>query len=497
MNGATRTSAPVTSEELSTSTGIPLVTVSPRLRPLEKKGLFVCKWPQRDRMGGTLSLNWMMTYTGVVYRPFEPNSEDVRLGDIAHALSMICRYGGHPRWFYCVTPETKVLTHDLRWVPAGDIITGQKLWGCDEQGGGHRDLRKWRTSIATIHPRIVREIIEISLSDGTKLRCSEEHPIIVATKAAGNQRWMTAREIYTRFTVPSRRGRIEPTWVPKILRVWETNSSYEAGWLAGMFDGEGSLSSVSSRGRGLCIAQNPGAVLNRLTEALTYHGVQFSVSNGPAKCKQLFVKGGFAAQLALLGSIRPSRLIGRMKERMEGTECRITPGMGLGRVEVVGARRLGKGEVVAMETSTRTYMTEGFISHNSVAEHSVHVSHMVPPDLALEALLHDAAEAYVGDMIIPLKWSGKLDEFKRIEKLNELAIRIRFVLPHEESPEVKKADTDIRETEWTTLMQPIPPEMVWKWPGVLDPSAHLKLWCPEIAEQKFLDRFKQLWKGGL
>jgi len=133
----------------------------------------------------------------------------------------------------------------------------------------------------------------------------------------------------------------------------------------------------------------------------------------------------------------------------------------------------------------------------SVAEHSVHVSHMVPPAFALEALLHDAAEAYVGDMIIPLKWSGKLDEFKRIEKLNELAVRIRFGLPHEESAIVKQADTDIRETEWTTLMQPIPPDAEWKWPGVIDPTVHLKLWCPEIAEQKFLERFNQLWKVGL
>lgn len=128
----------------------------------------------------------------------------------------------------------------------------------------------------------------------------------------------------------------------------------------------------------------------------------------------------------------------------------------------------------------------------SVAEHSVHVSHMVPPAFALEALLHDASEAYVGDMIIPLKWSGKLEEFKRIEKLNDVAVRIRFGLPHEESDEVKKADTDIRETEWMTLMQAIPPERNWEWPGVLDPTVHLKLWCPSVAEDMFLDRFRQL-----
>jgi len=133
----------------------------------------------------------------------------------------------------------------------------------------------------------------------------------------------------------------------------------------------------------------------------------------------------------------------------------------------------------------------------SVAEHCVHVSHMVSPEHALEALLHDAAEAYVGDMIIPLKSHWSLTEFKRIEKMNDLAVRIRFGLPHEETPCVKAADTRIRETEWLTLMMPIPPEMVWEWPGDRDPTVHLKLWCPEIAEQKFLERYRELCKEGL
>jgi hypothetical protein len=39
----------------------------------------------------------------------------------------------------------------------------------------------------------------------------------------------------------------------------------------------------------------------------------------------------------------------------------------------------------------------------SVAEHCVHLSYVVPPEHALWALLHDATEAYVGDMISPLK----------------------------------------------------------------------------------------------
>lgn len=44
----------------------------------------------------------MTTYTGRQFWPIDPRPDDVHIDDIAHGLSMLCRYGGHTMDFYSV-----------------------------------------------------------------------------------------------------------------------------------------------------------------------------------------------------------------------------------------------------------------------------------------------------------------------------------------------------------------------------------------------------------
>lgn len=53
--------------------------------------------------------DWMITYTGKRFWPLDPRAEDVDFRDIGHALSMICRYGGHVRRFYSVAEHSALL----------------------------------------------------------------------------------------------------------------------------------------------------------------------------------------------------------------------------------------------------------------------------------------------------------------------------------------------------------------------------------------------------
>src|SRR4051794_18390687 len=70
----------------------------------------------------------------------------------------------------------------------------------------------------------------------------------------------------------------------------------------------------------------------------------------------------------------------------------------------------------------------------SVAEHSVLVSHVISHS-NLAALLHDAAEAFVGDMTRPLK--QLLPQYKIVEKRIEQVIFDRFGVEWPPPAEVK------------------------------------------------------------
>lgn len=128
----------------------------------------------------------------------------------------------------------------------------------------------------------------------------------------------------------------------------------------------------------------------------------------------------------------------------------------------------------------------------SVAEHSVAVCDEVAGDnLKLIALLHDATEAYIGDISSPLKGQIEMREVKNLEKRIWQAVANKFGVDHTLPEEVKRADLQLLADEAAMIWTPL---LVREW-GLPYESRPRKMryLAPWAAKQEFLSAF-QRWR---
>jgi hypothetical protein len=124
----------------------------------------------------------------------------------------------------------------------------------------------------------------------------------------------------------------------------------------------------------------------------------------------------------------------------------------------------------------------------SVAEHCVHVCDAAPYGVKLEALMHDASEAYLVDIPRPIK--KVLSQYVEIESRIEEAIALRFGLRYPWPQEVKDIDNAILLDEWKALGNGGKLLMIEGYEplGIADKIIG---WEPPRAQAEFLDRARK------
>lgn len=133
-------------------------------------------------------------------------------------------------------------------------------------------------------------------------------------------------------------------------------------------------------------------------------------------------------------------------------------------------------------------------SFYSVCEHSLLVSYLVPENLRLCGLLHDATEAYMMDLQRPIKNLPEFKVFKDVEAALETVMAERFGLPFPFPPELKYADNVALALEIKQLMQV---DDSWaKWLTAPTPPWRLRLFDPVECKKLFVERFTELAWGG-
>ncbi len=447
----------------------------------------------RRRVTDGMSNTWLQTHLGKRYYFFNPKPADIEIEDIAHALSLQCRFNGHCSEFYCPTLDQRILTADLNWVPAGEINVGDELVAFDEEpfelGSAGKRRRRFRPSVVTHADTAKVPTATLIMEDESHVSCSLEHPWLVATKLSRNQKWMSTKDLMRDLSLGRKR------YMHKFFDTWDNlqdssdiERSWLSGWLAGMAEGEGFLSFGNRKGVQCGISQIEGDVFTRICTAMDELGFRYSImKKGGTNLNVLSAspRGGWRSIAEMIGSIRSKRLIDKFTVGLtDGTFHKQLEGKGPPlRIKMIIDN--GDQEVRRLETSTHTYFCEGFGAHNSVAQHSVLVSNLVTPRLAMQGLMHDAAEAYVGDMISPIKSK----EFKRLEEVNLKAIFKRFEIEYPLHPDVEHADRVLLVTEARDIMggQSHP------WNVVDSPlKSIIKPQSPADAKKSFLAKFNFL-----
>jgi len=259
----------------------------------------------------------------------------------------------------CVDPNTQVLMADLSWKRAGDCKVGDAMVGFDEHppksadGFPHRRMRK----ATVIHSEVLQKPqVRITLRDGTSLIVSDNHQFLCRKYPSTHVKvWRKARNIKPGCVI------FKATPPPSLIN--GKASDFERGRLSGFLDGEGHACKLNHHGSwGVGWWHKAGDTHDDMLRIAEKIGIDLRQhedrKNGEFDGWSVSMRGAYGSLHALV-STRPVRLV----------EKEIWDNGPLPRPKdhavVASVEPLGIGPVVALETSTHTFIAEGLLSHNS------------------------------------------------------------------------------------------------------------------------------------
>jgi hypothetical protein len=264
-----------------------------------------------------------------------------------------------------LSADTLTLCADLTWRPAGDLLPGDELIAFDEESPGQSG-RCYRRAVVTANVLKREPLLRVNTAAGS-VRCTYNHPWLVRRYRGHAWEWRLAENL--------RPGDV----LVKPLDVWDVNRSYEAGWFAGILDGEGCLGFKSRRnGAGkLSIGQVDGLVADLIDKALKESGVVVLRHTRPAQAYSRGSMTGHAQEqrrweinrradiMRILGTYRPARMSINSDQVWEGFAIKSTTPDDSRLILIESIEGAGTGMVAHLATSTHTYIGAGFAMHNS------------------------------------------------------------------------------------------------------------------------------------
>ncbi len=277
---------------------------------------------------------------------------------------------------HCVTPETPMLMEDLTWRPAGELVPGDRLISFDEEPtygrGNGNNARCFAVSTVEANGRVEKPCMEIRTDNGQPITASKDHPFMVWRRMTGSGRnmglvWVNAEDL----KVGDQIAKFADPWSDETANV----SQRDLGWIAGFFDGEGSIKKNESnagyagRSQELAVHQADGPVLSKALEILDKMEVDYTLSDGRRSSigskfvHTVRINGGFRGVVRFLGLVRPVRLLNNFEPDWAERGVRRKQTYDL--ATVTQLTDVGPREVATVQTSTGTFITAGYLSHNT------------------------------------------------------------------------------------------------------------------------------------
>lgn len=287
---------------------------------------------------------------------------------------------------YCLTPDSLILTADFKWKSLGELQEGDKLFGFDEELE-HKTCRRYKTSIVTHLHREMQDVYAVELENGDVVKTTANHKWLARSRQGTSYQWIETQEMWINGVNMHGKHKTGPhtdritTTVCKPFQVVQQNNSYESGWIAGMIDADGHITQQNIHNAdgtirygfriGIAQCEKYPELCKKIIELLE----KFTGNNKPCrqwiekkddlnsgiKCHyqawQFLVTGTNVEKLQFLMRTRPDKMskieiekLGKLKSQYDTKVKSITP--------------LGKQEIVVMETSTHTFIANGYAMHN-------------------------------------------------------------------------------------------------------------------------------------
>lgn len=281
--------------------------------------------------GAPEGLRLLLTGTAIVNRP----SELIAQLDI---LGRLAEFGGKATFErrYCNPPEAPIWMGDLSFKPLGEVQVGDEVVGWKRGGQPKRSGKKSQATLCkarvlAIHRRRA-PLVRVTLESGRVVRCTTDHL------------WLSASDTGHDHFVNPKVGK-------RMVRVIDPSPRCSderlAGWVAGLYDGEGTRDRIAQS-----TTHNPEVVAH-LRAALTTLGIPFTTAGG----EFTWITGGRQGLTDFVNIVRPLKHRPWMEDHV--LTCRFrNPD------RIVSVEPDGEGEVIAMTTTTGNYVAWGYASRN-------------------------------------------------------------------------------------------------------------------------------------